>query len=89
MISLAAGSFCLKLQNPKILPSKTVITVHHFREKGLFYTGLFSYTSVHTKVPFLITVDTSVCFVAPDINKLELEYAATWLLGADPQRTPQ
>lgn len=77
--NLSCSRFCLKLQNPKILPQKTV---HHFWEKGLLYTGFVPYTSVRTKVLFLIAVDTSVCFVAPDINKLELEYAVTWLLGA-------
>ena len=77
--SPAAGSFCLKVepQDP-VLENRSSL-----RGEGVILHWFVPYTSGHTKVTFLITTDTSACFVALDINKPKLEYAVTCLLGAD------
>lgn len=86
LISPAAGSFCLKVQDTQ---DPLLENCSSLQGEGVILRWFVSYTSVHTEVTFLIATDTSVCFVALDINKLKLEYAVTCLLGASPHGSLQ
>lgn len=69
LISPAAGSFCLKLQEPQDSLSENCSSL---QGDGVILHWLVPYTSVHTEITFLIATETAVCFVALDINKLKL-----------------
>lgn len=81
LISPAARSFCLKVKEPQDPLLENCSSLYG---EGVILHWFVPYTSVHTKATFLITTDTSVCFVALDVNKLQLEYAVICLLGANP-----
>lgn len=81
LISPAASYFCLKVQEPQ---DPLLEHCPSLQGEGVILHWFVPSASVHTKVTSLITTDTSVCFVALDINKLKLEYVVTCLLDADP-----
>lgn len=86
LISPAADSFCLNIQEAQ---DHLLENCSPLQGEGVILHWFVPYTLVHTKVTFLITTDTSVCFVALDINKLKLEYAVSCLLGANPHGSLQ